>query len=103
MARRSKRREFRSSDPAGLRACISADASRRIDTAYEVYLGFYQAIIRLEERQKLFREFSAPFLSPSRDRLMASRQRGRGCCVAGSLEYFSSATQIGMIQCTKLH
>jgi type I restriction enzyme R subunit len=34
---------------------------RRIDTAYEVYLGLYQAITGPEERQKLFREFSPGF------------------------------------------
>jgi type I restriction enzyme, R subunit len=33
------------------------DKKRRIDTAYEVYLGLYQAITGPEERQKLFREF----------------------------------------------
>jgi len=31
------------------------DRKRRIDTAYEVYLGLYQAITGPEERQKLFR------------------------------------------------
>src|SRR6266498_870823 len=37
------------------------DKKRRIDTAYEVYLGLYQAITGPEERQKLFREFSPGF------------------------------------------
>jgi type I restriction enzyme, R subunit len=37
------------------------DRKRRIDTAYEVYLGLYQAITGPEERQKLFREFSPGF------------------------------------------
>src|ERR1700756_5745564 len=32
------------------------DKKRRIDTAYAVYLGLYQAITGPEERQKLFRE-----------------------------------------------
>ena len=31
------------------------DKKRRIDTAYEIYLGLYQAITGPEERQKLFR------------------------------------------------
>jgi type I restriction enzyme R subunit len=34
---------------------------RRIDTAYEIYLGLYQAITGPEERQKIFREFSPSF------------------------------------------
>ena len=37
------------------------DKIRRIDTAYEIYLGLYQAITGPEERQKLFREFSPGF------------------------------------------
>jgi type I restriction enzyme R subunit len=34
---------------------------RRIDTAFEIYLGLYQAITGPEERQKIFREFSPGF------------------------------------------
>ena len=34
---------------------------RRIDTAYEIYLGLYQAITGPEERQKMFRELSPGF------------------------------------------
>ena len=37
------------------------DGKRRIDTAYEIYLGLYQAITGPEERQKIFREFSPTF------------------------------------------
>ena len=37
------------------------DGKRRIDTAYEIYLGLYQAITGPEERQKIFREFSSGF------------------------------------------
>lgn len=40
----------------------AVDKTRRIDTAYEIYLGLYQAITGPEERQKLFREFSPGFL-----------------------------------------
>ncbi len=43
---------------------------RRIDTAFEIYLGLYQAVTGPEERQKLFREFSPGFFE--------SRQRRRG-------------------------
>src|SRR5207237_9690375 len=37
------------------------DRKRRIDTAYEIYLGLYQAITGPEDRQKLYREFSPSF------------------------------------------
>ena len=39
----------------------AGDGKRRIDTAYEVYLGLYQAITGPEEHQKIFREFSPTF------------------------------------------
>ena len=38
-----------------------ADSKRRINAAYEIYLGLYQAITGPEERQKLFKEFSPGF------------------------------------------
>ncbi|WNV06572.1 DEAD/DEAH box helicase family protein [Candidatus Methylospira mobilis] len=40
---------------------LALDKTRRIDTAYEIYFGLYQAITGPEERQKLFREFSPGF------------------------------------------
>ena len=40
---------------------LALDRKRRIDTAFEVYLGLYQAITGPEERQKLYREFSPGF------------------------------------------
>ena len=40
---------------------LALDKRRRIDTAFEVYLGLYQAITGPEERQKLYREFSSEF------------------------------------------
>jgi type I restriction enzyme R subunit len=72
------------------------DRHRRIDTAYEVYLGLYQAITGPEERQKLFREFSPGFFD-----LIVIDECHRGSAAEDSawreiLEYFSSATQIGM-------
>ena len=69
---------------------------RRIDTAYEIYLGLYQAITGPEERQKIFREFSSGFFD-----LIVIDERHRGSAAEDSawreiLEYFSSATQIGL-------
>ena len=36
---------------------LALDKKRRIDTAFEIYLGLYQAITGPEERQKIYREF----------------------------------------------
>jgi type I restriction enzyme R subunit len=74
----------------------AVDKHRRIDTAYEIYLGIYQAITGPEERQKLFREFSRRFFD-----LIVIDECHRGSAAEDSawreiLEYFSSATQIGM-------
>ncbi|MES1943069.1 helicase, type I site-specific restriction-modification system restriction subunit [Salinisphaera sp. PC39] len=72
------------------------DRQRRIDTAYEVYLGLYQAITGPEERQKLYREFSPEFFD-----LIVIDECHRGSAAEDSawreiLEYFSGATQIGL-------
>ena len=72
------------------------DGHRRIDTSYEIYLGLYQALTGPEERQKLFREFSADFFD-----LIVIDECHRGSAAEDSawreiLTYFSSATQIGM-------
>jgi type I restriction enzyme, R subunit len=72
------------------------DSGREINKSYEVYLGLYQAITGAEERQKLFREFSPGFLD-----LIVIDECYRGSAGEDSawreiLEYFSSATQIGL-------
>ncbi len=72
------------------------DRKRRIDTAYEVYLGLYQAITGPEDRQKLFREFSPGFFD-----LIVIDECHRGSAADDSawrevLEHFSGATQIGL-------
>src|SRR6202521_4746979 len=48
-------------DGSEVELTTALDKKRRIDTAYEIYLGLYQAITGPEERQKLFREFSPGF------------------------------------------
>ena len=72
------------------------DKKRRIDTAYEIYLGLYQAITGPEERQKLFREFSPGFFD-----LIVIDECHRGSAAEDAawreiLDYFSAATQIGL-------
>lgn len=37
---------------------LALDSKRRIDTAFEVYLGLYQAITGPDDRQKLYHELS---------------------------------------------
>ena len=69
---------------------------RRIDTAYEIYLGLYQAITGPEDHQKTYREFSPSFFD-----LIVIDECHRGSAAEDSawreiLEYFSSATQIGL-------
>jgi len=72
------------------------DKKRRIDTAYEIYLGLYQAITGPEERQKIYREFSPGFFD-----LIVVDECHRGSAAEDAawhdiLSYFSSATQIGL-------
>ena len=70
--------------------------ARRIDTSYEIYLGLYQAITGPAEIQKAFRELSPDFFD-----LVVIDECHRGSAAADSawreiLDYFSSATQIGL-------
>lgn len=75
---------------------IAMDNKRRVDTAYEIYLGLYQAITGPEERQKLFKEFTPGFFD-----LIVIDECHRGSAAEDSawreiLEHFSDATQIGL-------
>src|SRR5207344_240272 len=83
-------------DGSAIELTLAIDRQRRIDTAYEIYLGLYQAITGPEERQKLFRDFSKGFFD-----LIVIDECHRGSAAEDSawreiLEYFSAATQIGM-------
>jgi type I restriction enzyme, R subunit len=83
-------------DGAEIELTTALDRKRRIDTAYEIYLGLYQAITGPEERQKLFREFSRGFFD-----LIVIDECHRGSAAEDAawreiLEYFSGATQIGL-------
>ena len=74
----------------------AVDNKRRINTAYEIYLGLYQALTGPEERQKIFRELSADFFD-----LIVIDECHRGSAAEDSawreiLDYFKSATQIGL-------
>lgn len=83
-------------DGTELELTTALDKKRRIDTAYEVYLGLYQAITGPEERQKLYREFSPGFFD-----LIVVDECHRGSAAEDSvwreiLDHFSAATQIGL-------
>ncbi len=83
-------------DGTDVKLKAALDKKRRIDTAYEVYLGLYQAITGPEERQKLFKEFSKSFFD-----LIVIDECHRGSAAEDSawreiLEHFDSATQIGL-------
>ncbi len=83
-------------DGSTIDLALALDRKRRIDTAYEIYLGLYQAITGPEERQKLFREFSPGFFD-----LIVIDECHRGSAAADSawreiLDHFSAATQIGL-------
>src|SRR5229473_1292869 len=83
-------------DGSEVELTTALDKKRRIDTAYEIYLGLYQAITGPEERQKLFREFSPGFFD-----LIVIDECHRGSAAEDSawreiLDYFAAATQIGL-------
>ena len=84
------------SDGTKIDLTLALDKKRRIDTAFEIYLGLYQAITGPEERQKLFREFSPGFFD-----LIVIDECHRGSAAEDSawreiLAHFSGATQIGL-------
>ena len=75
---------------------LAMDNHRRIDTAYEIYLGLYQALTGPEERQKLFKELSPDFFD-----LIIIDECHRGSAAEDAawreiLLHFKSATQIGL-------
>jgi len=70
--------------------------NRTVDKAFEVYLAIYQAITGNEETQDIFKQFSPEFFD-----LIIVDECHRGSASADSawrevLEYFSSATQLGL-------
>ncbi len=92
----TKSKTIERSDGTEVDLALALDRKRRIDSSFEIYLGLYQAITGPEERQKLFREFSPDFFD-----LIVIDECHRGSAAEDSawreiLEYFASASQIGL-------
>lgn len=71
-------------------------AKRQIDKSYEIYLSLYQAVTGNEEEQNIYKQFSPDFFD-----LIIIDECHRSSAAEDSawraiLEYFSSATQIGL-------
>ncbi len=69
---------------------------RQANKSYEIYLSLYQAITGTEEERNIYKQFSREFFD-----LIVIDECHRGSAAADSawreiLEYFSSATQIGL-------
>jgi len=69
---------------------------RQVDKSYEIYLSLYQAVTGSEEIQNIYKQFSRNFFD-----LIVIDECHRGSAAEDSawrqiLEYFSSATQIGL-------
>jgi type I restriction enzyme, R subunit len=83
-------------DGSTVELATAIDNQRRVDTAYEIYLGLYQALTGPEERKKLYKQFSPGFFD-----LIVIDECHRGSAAEDAawreiLEYFSGATQIGL-------
>ncbi|MCX9011628.1 MAG: DEAD/DEAH box helicase family protein [Candidatus Methanoperedens sp.] len=70
--------------------------NRQVDTSYEIYLSLYQAVSGTEEWKNIYKQFSRDFFD-----LVVVDECHRGSAAEDSawreiLEYFSSATQIGL-------
>lgn len=70
--------------------------NRHVDKSYEIYLSLYQAVTGSEEEKNIYKQFSPDFFD-----LIVVDECHRGSAAEDSawreiLEYFSSATQIGL-------
>ena len=77
-------------------AVMTKIKNRKIDPSYEIYLGLYQAITGPDEEDKIFKNVSRDFFD-----LIIIDECHRGSAADDSawreiLDYFSSATQIGL-------
>lgn len=77
-------------------AAMTKISKRQIDKSYEIYLSLYQAVTGNEEEKNIYKQFSRDFFD-----LVVIDECHRGSAAEDSawreiLEYFSSATHIGL-------
>ena len=77
-------------------AAMTKIVNRTADKSYEIYLSLYQAVTGTEEEQNIYKQFSPDFFD-----LIVVDECHRGSAAADAawrkvLEYFSTATQIGL-------
>lgn len=77
-------------------AAMTKIKNRQVDKSYEIYLSLYQAVTGTEDIQNIYKQFSREFFD-----LIVIDECHRGSAAEDSawrkiLEYFSSATQIGL-------
>jgi len=77
-------------------AAMTKITNRTVDKAFEIYLSLYQAVTGTEEDQNIYKQFSPDFFD-----LIIVDECHRGSAADDAnwrqiLEYFSSATQIGL-------
>ncbi len=92
----SKAKTIEKKDGTRHKITTAVRKGRQIDTAYEIYLGLYQALTGPKEADKIYRELSKDFFD-----LVIVDECHRGSAAEDSawreiLEHFSSATQIGL-------
>ncbi len=88
--------QARNNDFKQFKGAMTKITNRKIDTSYEIYLALYQAVTGEEEWRNIYKQFSEDFFD-----LVIVDECHRGSAAADSawrevLEYFKSATQIGM-------
>ncbi len=88
--------QTRTNDFKPFESAMTKIGNRQIDKSYEIYLALYQAVTGTEEEKNIYKQFSPDFFD-----LVVVDECHRGSAADDSawrevLDYFSSATQIGM-------
>jgi len=88
--------QARTNDFKPFGAALTKITNREVDKSYEIYLSLYQAVAGNEEEQNIYKQFSPDFFD-----LIVVDECHRGSAAEDSawreiLQYFSSATQIGL-------
>ena len=88
--------QARNNDFKHFKGALTRVTDRKVDTSYEIYLALYQAVTGTEDWRNIYKQFSKEFFD-----LIIVDECHRGSAAVDSawrevLEYFSSATQIGM-------